>query len=480
MGLPSSSHTGENVSPLESKAIAFPGGFKDAKGARKKRSKRRDAWYDKRSDSWVGNGSHPDGSRWRRQGFPDFESAKTWALQTKGMTDELGYQAAALPVAIRRDVAHALGLRSHAGLVPYDEGMISRLVREDLARNPKGHKMIFTDLVKKWRASKEWKKPRTIRDAKDVLAVAYDSIGHTLITEIARPDIESVLQGHSNCRRRNILVKLREVFTYAQENRFLGSAREDHPCYGIKKPKIEKNLPTPISVGDARKLVALAIQTEQSLGCTAWVSFCLFLAFRDAEAGKIPYDAVNGINVSRGFAYLTRETAKLRERTVHFDPDKCPKLDMVPFIPGNLLKILRELPPKDCGQLFPGRRKIELFKGYARHCGIKWEDNGLRAGFATHHFALHRNAVMTSVIMGHLPKDGGVEVFFKHYYRFADYEAGKAYFEIGIAGLKDAAAAFSPVITFAEYQSLPAHGGKRRGKAPKKRPEWDKIWSAPV
>ena len=40
-------------------------------------------------------------------GVPDFESARSWALQTKGQMDELAYQAADLPVAIRRDVAFA-------------------------------------------------------------------------------------------------------------------------------------------------------------------------------------------------------------------------------------------------------------------------------------------------------------------------------------------------------------------------------------
>jgi hypothetical protein len=131
MALPSPAHAEEKVSPLETQPIAFPGGFKDATEARKKRSRRRDACYDKRSDSWVGNGCRPDGSRWRRQGFPDFESAKAWALQTKGQMDDLAYQAADLPMAIRRDVAHAMGVRSQAGLNPYEEGLFTRLVRED-------------------------------------------------------------------------------------------------------------------------------------------------------------------------------------------------------------------------------------------------------------------------------------------------------------------------------------------------------------
>jgi hypothetical protein len=60
--------------------------------------------------------------------------------------------------------------------------------------------------------------------------------------------------------------------------------------------------------------------------------------------------------------------------------------------------------------------------------------------------------------MGHLASDGGVEVFYNHYYKFADYEAGKAYFEIGLSGLK-AAAAFKPPMSFDEYRSA---------KAPKK------------
>jgi hypothetical protein len=47
------------------------------------RGKRRIAFYDERSKSWVGNGRHPDGSRWRRQGFPDNESARSWAYKTR-------------------------------------------------------------------------------------------------------------------------------------------------------------------------------------------------------------------------------------------------------------------------------------------------------------------------------------------------------------------------------------------------------------
>jgi hypothetical protein len=478
MGFQSSQRVGQRVSPHETQTIAFPGGIKDAKGARKKRSKRGDACYDKRSDSWVGNGRRPDGTRWRRQGFPDEASARNWALQTKGEMDELGYKAADLPAPIRRDVAYALSLRLQAGLTPYEEGMISRMVTADIARNPKGLKMTLTDGMRNWRASKEWKKPRTIRDAKDLLAPFYDELGSKLLTGITRPDVERVLGAHTGYRRRNMLVKIREVLKYCQENRFLGSAPEDHPCYGIRAARIEKGLPTPISVGDARKLVALAFQTEESLGCTAWVSSCLFLAFRDSEAAKVPYDAVNGINISRGFAYLTKEVAKMRERTVHFDPSLCPKERMRPFIPHNFLRILSELASKHSGPMAPRRRKIDRFKAYARHCGITWEDNGLRAGFATHHFALHRNAEISAEIMGHLPKDGGVEVFYKHYYRYADYEAGKAYFEIGVDGLKAAVTTFMPPITLADFEALSPKKseGKRGRRKSKRRPEWDKLW----
>jgi hypothetical protein len=56
--------------------------------------------------------------------------------------------------------------------------------------------------------------------------------------------------------------------------------------------------------------------------------------------------------------------------------------------------------------------------------------------------------------MGHLPADGGVDVFFKHYYRFADYEAGKAYFDIGRKGLRNAPSEFTPPVTYSDFTAI--------------------------
>jgi hypothetical protein len=460
MALPSPAHTGEKDSPLESQPIAFPGGFKDTRGTRRKRSKRRDACYDKRSDSWVGNGCHPDGSRWRRQGFPDFEAARSWALQTKGQMDELAYRAADLPAAVRRDVAFALGLRAGAGLVPYEEGFFARLIREDMARTPCGKKVTFREVVNEWLAGKEAGvmndeiKARTVKDAKDCIAPALAEFGDKFVSDILKRDIEKVLNEFTSYRRRNIHMRINEVFRYCQQNRILGTAPENNPCYGIKWPKIKERLPEPILVDDAKKLFALAVQTEDRLGCTAWVAFRMFEALRDAEASKTTYASVKGINVPRGFIHLPWEVAKKRERMVFFDSTKCPDPKLREFIPANLKVILSELPLRTDGQLAPSRREIDIFKRYARHCGIIWEANGLRAGFASHHFALYQDAGVASKLMGHLASDGGVEVFYDHYYKFADYEAGKAYFEIGLNGLKAAAAAFAPPMTLDEFRAL--------------------------
>lgn len=202
---------------------------------------------------------------------------------------------------------------------------------------------------------------------------------------------------------------------------------------------------------DARRLFALAVQTEGSLGCTACVAFRMFLALRDSEALKLTYDQKDGINASLGFAHLNRNVAKLRERTLYLDAAKCPDPELRTFIPSNLRRIMADLPRMEAGMLAPSRRNIDRFKAYARHCGIVWGRNGLRAGFATHHFALFKDAKATSTIMGHLPADGGVDVFYKHYYRFADCHAGKGYFEIGCKGLKSAAAIFNPPTTYAEF-----------------------------
>jgi hypothetical protein len=389
--------------------------------------------------------------------------------------DDLAYRAADLPAAVRRDVAFALSLRSGAGLVPYEEGLFARLIREDMARTPCGKKVTFREVVNEWLAGKQAGvkndeiKARTVKDAKDCIAQALAELGDKFVSEILKKDIEKVLNNFTSYRRRNIHMRINEVFRYCQENRILGTAPENNPCYGIKWPKIKDRLPEPILVDDARKLFALAVQTEDILGCTAWVAFRMFEALRDAEASKATYAEVLGINVPRGFIHLPRAVAKKRERMVYFDPEQCPDPKLREFIPKNLKVILNELPARSSGRLAPNRREIDMFKSYARHCGIRWEANGLRAGFASHHFALYQDAGAASKLMGHLASDGGVEVFYNHYYKFADYHAGKAYFEIGMSGLKAAAAAFSPPASFEEFRSIIQAVAPRRRSRTEKR-----------
>jgi site-specific recombinase XerD len=388
--------------------------------------------------------------------------------------DELAYHAADLPAAIRRDVAFALGLRSGAGIEPYEEGLFARLIREDMARTPCGKKVTFREVVVEWLAGKQAGvmndeiKARTVTDAKDCIAPALAAFGGKFVSEILKKDIENLLNKFTSYRRRNIHMRINEVFRYCQENRILGTAPENNPCYGIKWPKIKERLPEPILVDDARKLFALAVQTEDQLGCTAWIAFRMFEALRDAEASKTTFATVKGINVPRGFIHLPWEVAKKRERMVFFDPDQCPDPKLRDFIPKNLKVILNELPLRTDGKLAPNRREIDMFKSYARHCGIKWQANGLRAGFASHHFALYQDAGAASKLMGHLASDGGVEVFYNHYYKFADYEAGKAYFEIGLNGLNAAGAAFLPPLSIDEFLAIKAKNEAVRSPRSKK------------
>jgi site-specific recombinase XerC len=372
--------------------------------------------------------------------------------------DELGFVAATLPVAIARDVANAQYLRSKSGLPAYEEGLFARLAREDIARTPTGQKLTFNEVVAMWVAEKieglrdDEMGERNIRDAKDCVKEAKELFGTKIVSEITQADVLMVLSKFKGkLRRRNVRVRIKEVFKYCQDHLILGSAPNLNPCTGIKPPKIDERFPDPISVDDARKLLALAVQTEAELGCTTWVTFRMFAALRDAEASKVVYGGIQGINLARGFIHLTKKVAKKRERMVFFDADKCPDPKLKAFIPANLKVILAELPIRTDGCLAPPRRNLDRFKAYARHCGIEWKANALRAGFATHHFALFQDAATASRMMGHLATDGGVEVFYNHYYKYADYQAGKAYFEIGMAGLKAAAAAYTPPMSLAAF-----------------------------
>jgi hypothetical protein len=341
------------------------------------------AGYHPKSKSWYGDGISPDGRRWRKYGFETALEASAWAIGTRRPMDELSYAAATLPAAITRDVANAMSIRSKAGLTSYEEGLFAQLVRGDLRRNPLGLKMTFEEAANEWLVTKEATKPRTYRDAKDCVALARKKMGSKLVTQIGLKDIEGVLKCYTRYRRRNILSKINQVFLYCEKHQYIGSKPRDNPCYGVSRPKIKGALPNPISFKDAVRLMALAVQTEESLGCTALISCCLFGGLRSSEGGKLQFDVDDGINVSGGVIRLNEDVAKIRARTVYLDADTCIEPDLAPFITGNLQKILSELPPKKRGPLTPTRRKLDLFRAYARHCGIELFDNCLRAGFAS-------------------------------------------------------------------------------------------------
>jgi hypothetical protein len=255
------------------------------------------AGYHPKSKSWYGDGISPEGKRWRKYGFETALEASAWAMGTRGRVDELSYAAATLPAAITRDVANAMNLWSKSGLNPYEEGLFAGLVRDDQARNPTGEKTTFANAVQGWLEAKrkcEGIKPRTVRDARDYISPAVAKLGEMLVYEIRLRDIEGVLSGYTRYRRRNIRVKIEQVFEYCQKHHLIGSAPGDNPCFGIEKPMITTSEPDPISTMDAIRLMALAVQTETTLGCTAWVAFRLFKGFRDSEAAKVNYPANRG------------------------------------------------------------------------------------------------------------------------------------------------------------------------------------------
>ncbi len=93
-GDPSSSHAVAQKAPMAAQQIIFPGGTSVAEVTeRKRRGKRQIAFCDERSKSWVGNGCHPDGSRWRLRGFPHYESARSGAYETRGQGFQLPHPA---------------------------------------------------------------------------------------------------------------------------------------------------------------------------------------------------------------------------------------------------------------------------------------------------------------------------------------------------------------------------------------------------
>jgi hypothetical protein len=59
-----------------------------------------------------------------------------------------------------------------------------------------------------------------------------------------------------------------------------------------------------------------------------------------------------------------------------------------------------------------------------------------------------------------------LDVFYKFYLKYADYEAGKAYFAIGAAGLKAASEAYKAPLSLAEFLAITKRNkDKARGEA---------------
>jgi integrase len=337
-----------------------------------------------------------------------------------------------------------------------EEGLFARLVRQDLARNPLGQKVLFGEAVQKWLEGKEARglKPRSLIDNRECIRPALNALRDRLVTEVTREDVEAVLKRFHGYRRRNVFRKIVEVFDECQTRKFMSAAREDHPCFGIKLPRIKKGLPTPITLENAARLLSLAVQTESKLGCTAWVAIRMFLGVRDSEAAKLKFGEVDGINIRRGSIFLSAEVAKKRERRNYIDESECWDTEMRAVIPPNLRRILRDLDLPTTGSLSPGRTKIDTFKKYARHCGVQLPTNCLRAGFASHHAAFFKDPKLSSRIMGHTEADGGIKVFYDHYLRFCEFEDGENYFRLGMDGLAASKASFRPPVTLHGFLKL--------------------------
>ena len=177
-----------------------------------------------------------------------------------------------------------------------------------------------------------------------------------------------------------------------------------NPALALEKPSKDEKIPEILTVDEVAAFLS-AVQ-EQCADLIPFIAISIFAGLRRQEVIELDWSQ---IDLDRHTITVTPETAK-RRRTRYVN------------IAENLVEWLRPH-LRESGKLHYSR---VYFQNAQKQAGIKWSIDVMRHSYGSYHLAVHNNAALTALQMGHTR----VSVLFEHYRQAVRAEDAEQFWNI--------------------------------------------------
>lgn len=384
--------------------------------------------------------------------------AKKWAKEQFELYRDQGKLAEDLNLLQRMQAAEVFGLLEETG-VRLDEAVrqyiqitraveptgksIDQVVSFALERlNPEGGERTFAEVAEEIYTMKlqSGLRERTVRDFRHRTAKLAGYFGDTPIKEITT---ESIRFWFTNIdlaprTRKNYLMVAGEVFKFSLSKRYIA----ENPLHGLtpqeKKailgsPEDSRREPNILTVEEAKRLIEAA-RDNLDLGLLPAVTLGLFCGIRTEEIKRLVWEDVH-LDEKEPFVNIGPHIAKKRRiRNVELSPNAIAWLSLDQRITGPITK---NTYVSDHQKRF---RKLQRLAGFGESRTLQtkngkekeiwrstWDENNMRHSFATYHYALYGDPLLTARLLGHRATD---DVLFDHYRSLATMNQAKGYFAL--------------------------------------------------
>lgn len=248
------------------------------------------------------------------------------------------------------------------------------------------------------------RRPRTLRDAQSkVRPFVYEHQGRS-VASLTTFDVEQWLdeRDFTPVTRAAYLRQLHGFFAFALKRRFISV----NPVAAIDKPSVERPRPRVFTVEETRRILGTAAAVAPEM--VPYLAIGIFAGLRpENELGLLDWRDID--LVDRTIRVTAATAKKRRERFVDMS--------------DNLLDWLRPYHQSE-GQVFFSRRTL---REIIRESGVSWSQDIMRHTFASYHLAIHKNAALTAMQLGHA---GNASVLFEHYRNLVRPSAAKEFWRL--------------------------------------------------
>jgi integrase len=296
---------------------------------------------------------------------------------------------------------------------------------------PDGHDRSVAELVtemvaaKKIRADSGQLRPKSYSDFRLRAEKISKYFGDTRLRDLRGPEILEWLRSLelSPKSNKNYLNIVSELLSHAMQRKLIVDNPLDELSDLDRKELTGDNggerQPGIFKVHEVERILSVA-KSSGELEMLPFLVLGFFCGLRTEELKRLDWKDVR-LSEKKPYVTVGGEIAKKRRiRNVE--------------IPDNACSWLR-LCHKESGEIVESRYECQLYRRIEKILEeasngsdpIKWVSNGMRHSFASYHYALHGDSVLTSRLLGHKSND---DVLFAHYRSLATEDEGKAFFSI--------------------------------------------------